>query len=58
MIDEGFSFVLNINDIPELQQVPSSVWAEHKYDVGLIKGADPIVIIPKSSYRAVIFNLF
>ncbi|XP_060922638.1 uncharacterized protein LOC132996313 [Limanda limanda] len=51
MSDEGFSFVLNISDIPELNQVPSCVWAEHKYDVGLIKGADPIVIIPKSSYR-------
>ncbi|XP_060941493.1 protein NYNRIN-like [Limanda limanda] len=32
-------------------EVPSCVWAEHKYDVGLIKGADPIVVIPKSSYR-------
>ena len=40
-----------INDIPDLKQVPSCVWAEHKYDVALIKGADPVVIIPKSSYR-------
>uniref|UniRef100_A0AAQ4RQ79 ribonuclease H n=1 Tax=Gasterosteus aculeatus aculeatus TaxID=481459 RepID=A0AAQ4RQ79_GASAC len=37
--------------IPELSQVPPSLWAAHKYDVGLIKGAASLVVCPKSNYR-------
>ncbi|KAL0149321.1 hypothetical protein M9458_055359, partial [Cirrhinus mrigala] len=36
---------------PALAEVPSYVWAKHKYDVGLIKGCEPLVITPKSDYR-------
>jgi len=31
--------------------VPSELWASHKYDVGLIKNCEPVVIKPKSDYR-------
>ncbi|KAI3370910.1 hypothetical protein L3Q82_007427 [Scortum barcoo] len=34
-----------------LREVPPSLWARGKYDVGLIKNAQPVVITPKSSYR-------
>ncbi|XP_044071329.1 uncharacterized protein LOC122884903 isoform X2 [Siniperca chuatsi] len=44
-------FVKDISEIPELNQVSSCLWAQHKYDVGLIKDAEPVVITPKSSYR-------
>ncbi|XP_058617745.1 uncharacterized protein LOC131531182 isoform X1 [Onychostoma macrolepis] len=36
---------------PALADVPSELWAKHKYDVGLIKGCEPVVITPKSDYR-------
>lgn len=36
---------------PELSSVPQSLWAAHKYDVGLITGAEPIQITPKSDFR-------
>uniref|UniRef100_A0A9J8CJW6 ribonuclease H n=1 Tax=Cyprinus carpio carpio TaxID=630221 RepID=A0A9J8CJW6_CYPCA len=36
---------------PALAEVPSELWAKHKYDVGLIKGCEPVVITPKSDYR-------
>ncbi|KAL0150426.1 hypothetical protein M9458_054243 [Cirrhinus mrigala] len=36
---------------PALAEVPSRVWAKHKYDVGLIKGCEPLVMTPKSDYR-------
>ncbi|XP_039979222.1 uncharacterized protein LOC120787590 [Xiphias gladius] len=39
------------DDIPELSEVPASLWASHKYDVGLIRGAEPLVVHPKSEYR-------
>lgn len=38
-------------DDPELKDVPSTLWATHKYDVGLIKGCQPVVITPRSDYR-------
>ncbi|KAL0152111.1 hypothetical protein M9458_052542 [Cirrhinus mrigala] len=42
----------NPSDIhPALAEVPFHVWAKHKYDVGLIKGCEPLVITPKSDYR-------
>lgn len=31
--------------------MPSELWAKHKYDVGLIKGCEPVVVTPKSDYR-------
>ena len=39
-------------DLPEiLQEVPRTLWASHKYDVGLIKSAEPVKIKPLSGYR-------
>ncbi|KAL1263452.1 hypothetical protein QQF64_006191 [Cirrhinus molitorella] len=44
--------VVNPSDIhPALAEIPSYLWAKHKYDVGLIKGCEPLVITPKSDYR-------
>ncbi|KAL0199322.1 hypothetical protein M9458_007862, partial [Cirrhinus mrigala] len=37
--------------IPALKEVPKSVWASSKFDVGLIKNCEPVRIIPKSDYR-------
>lgn len=34
----------------ELKQVPGSLWAAHKFDVGLIKGAETVKITPKSDF--------
>lgn len=43
---------ISASDIhPALAEVPSELWAKHKYDVGLIKGCEPVVITPKSDYR-------
>ncbi len=36
---------------PVLAEIPSKLWAKHKYDVGLIRGCEPVVITPKSDYR-------
>lgn len=36
---------------PILSLVPSPLWAANQYDVGLIKGAEPFVIAPKSNRR-------
>ncbi len=36
---------------PVLAEIPQKLWAKHKYDVGLIKGCEPVVITPKSDYR-------
>ncbi|MGL5902740.1 MAG: reverse transcriptase domain-containing protein, partial [Cetobacterium sp.] len=36
---------------PALAEVPETLWAKHKYDVGLIKNCEPVVIVPKSDYR-------
>lgn len=38
-------------DMTELSEVPTTLWAQSKYDVGLIKGASPLVVHPKSDYR-------
>ncbi len=41
-----------VSDIhPALAVIPSDLWAKNKYDVGLIKGCEPVVITPKSDYR-------
>ncbi len=31
---------------PVLAEMPSKLWAKHKYDVGLIRGCEPVVITP------------
>lgn len=36
---------------PALEGVPNTLWATHKYDVGLIKDATPLVVVLKSDYR-------
>ncbi len=36
---------------PVLAEIPPKLWAKHKYDVGLIKGCEPVVITPKSDCR-------
>ncbi|XP_078101784.1 retrovirus-related Pol polyprotein from transposon 297 [Sander vitreus] len=36
---------------PLLSQVPTHLWAAHKYDVGLIKNCQPVVITPRSDFR-------
>lgn len=47
------STLLNTDTLmhPILSLVPSPLWAANQYDVGLIKGAEPFVITPKSNYR-------
>ena len=49
--------IKDVSEIPELSQVSSCLWAKHKYDVGLIKGAEPVVITPKSLYRPCKINI-
>lgn len=36
---------------PELSEFLNSLWAAHKHDVGLIKGAESVKITPKSDFR-------
>ena len=36
---------------PLLGQVSDKLWAKGKYDVGLVRTAEPVVIVPKSDYR-------
>ena len=36
---------------PLLEQVPDIVWAKDEYDIGCMKGAKPVVVTPKSTYR-------
>ncbi|XP_047231734.1 uncharacterized protein LOC124874432 [Girardinichthys multiradiatus] len=35
----------------DLEELPDSLWAAHKYDVGLITDCEPVVVTPKSNYR-------
>ncbi|XP_056894864.1 uncharacterized protein LOC130529002 isoform X2 [Takifugu flavidus] len=35
----------------EFPMVPDHVWAAHKYDVGLVKNCEPLIVTPKSGYR-------
>ena len=39
------------NVAPELSQVPNTFWAKSKYDVGLIRNAETVVITPESDYQ-------
>ena len=36
---------------PLLSDLPETLWAKDKYDVGLIRNCDPVEINPKSDYR-------
>lgn len=36
---------------PLLSQIPITLWAKGKNDVGLVKNAEPVIITPKSDYR-------
>ncbi|XP_058510228.1 protein NYNRIN-like [Solea solea] len=36
---------------PALARVPPKLWAQGKYDVGLIKNCEPVIVTPKSDYR-------
>ncbi|XP_034399434.1 uncharacterized protein LOC117737514 isoform X3 [Cyclopterus lumpus] len=45
-------FVTDVSSIsPALSSVPATLWASHKYDVGLIKNCHPMVITPRSDFR-------
>lgn len=35
----------------ELSEVPPTLWESHKYDVGLIRSAEPVSIKAKSNFR-------
>uniref|UniRef100_A0AAQ4RT80 ribonuclease H n=1 Tax=Gasterosteus aculeatus aculeatus TaxID=481459 RepID=A0AAQ4RT80_GASAC len=46
------TFLTNVSSIsPALSSVPDTLWAAHKYDVGLIKKCQPVVITPRSDFR-------
>lgn len=50
--DHYFTGFAEISELPEkFSEVPASLWDTHKYDVGLIKGAEPVKIIPKIDFR-------
>lgn len=50
--DTHFRCFTDTSQLPtKLSEVPPSLWAAHKYDVGLIKGVEPIKITPKSDFR-------
>ena len=44
-------------DSPELQEVPEKLWAKDKYDLGLVKGTEPLNVTPKSTYCFVKHNI-
>ncbi|XP_034089816.1 uncharacterized protein LOC117557974 [Gymnodraco acuticeps] len=47
-----FSFFSHISELFDaLKTVPQILWAAHKYDVGLIRSAELVVITPKSTFR-------
>ena len=48
---QGKNDILPTDVSPLLAKVPTHLWATHKYDVGLIKNCQPVVIIPRSDYR-------
>ena len=53
---QGLDTLMLLESTPEqlsplLDQVPDSVWAKDKFDIGRIKNAKPVVVNPKSTYR-------
>ena len=38
-------------DDPRLAEVPPTLWAKSKYDVGCIQNVEPLMVTPKSTYR-------
>ncbi|XP_062419418.1 uncharacterized protein LOC119228347 isoform X2 [Pungitius pungitius] len=50
--DKVETFLTNPTSIsPALASVPQTLWAAHKYDVGLINNCQPVVITPRSDFR-------
>lgn len=50
--NEHFTCFTDTSELPEEnKEVPSTLWAKNKYDVGLIKGAELVKITPKSDLR-------
>ncbi|XP_036003044.1 uncharacterized protein LOC118566100 [Fundulus heteroclitus] len=50
-LSHGLFPEVDVTSHPLLSQVPSELWAKNKYDVGLIKGCEPVIVTPKSDYR-------
>ncbi|XP_029993605.1 uncharacterized protein LOC115421806 isoform X2 [Sphaeramia orbicularis] len=49
---ENAHTLLTATDVhPALGIIPDSLWAKGKYDVGLIRNREPVVVTPKSDYR-------
>jgi hypothetical protein len=45
--------VLQYNShIDWLKDIPEELWAKSKTDIGDMKGAPPVVVIPKSTHRS------
>ena len=40
-----------IIDSSELQEVQQKLWTKDKYDVGLVKGTEPLHVTPRRTYR-------
>ena len=38
------------SSLPMLPEVPTDLWAKSNYDVGLIKGCEPVIVTPKYDY--------
>lgn len=38
-------------DSPQLKEIPKTLWADSKYDVGLMKGVESVTITPKTTHR-------
>ncbi|XP_062248239.1 uncharacterized protein LOC133956894 [Platichthys flesus] len=48
----SYAMLSSPSDIsPLLSDLPETLWAKDKYDVGLIRNCDPVKITPKSDYR-------
>lgn len=45
--------MLTVETHPELEKLPQTLWSQGSTDVGLIKGADPVVVKTTTTYRPV-----
>ena len=50
-VSSEFSLPQMTVDDPRLAEVPPTLWAKNKYDVGCIRNVEPLVVTPKSTYR-------
>ena len=48
---EAIQMMTSSEIIPELDTLPTALWAQGKYDVGLIKNMQPVEVVPKSTFR-------